>query len=214
MTIRLLEENEIQLAINVAHETYQKCILPFVRTEEEVNQYNSYVNLENLWKEMSEDGLLLWGVWEEETLCAVSAMRKEGQITMLYVRPAFQKKEYGRLLLDWMRGYAKETLHLKKVMVNVTPIFAADYFKRVGFRYMDGRIYPQAAFVPMEAKVKDMPEVRPERTIRWNVMLGVIIGTLVLVFTIAFSYNIYDAVTRDYEETANMEEFWEHEMGQ
>lgn len=214
MKIRLLEENEIQLAINVAHEAYQKCILPFVRTEEEVNQYNGYVNLENLWKEVQGGRLLLWGAWEGEELCAVSAMRKEGQITMLYVRPVFQKMGYGKALLDWMRGYAKETLRLKMVTANVTPIFAAEYFKRAGFRYMNGGIYPQAAFVPMEAKVKDMPEVKPERTIRWDIIMGVIIGTLVLVFTIALSYNIYDAVTRDYETSADMEEFWEHEMGQ
>lgn len=212
MKIRLLGENEIQMAINVAHETYRECVLPFVRMEEEVKQYNSYVNLENLWKEVHEGRLLIWGLFEAEELCAVSAMQTVGHITMLYVRRAFQKKGYGTALLDWMRGYAKETLRLKKVTVNVTPLFSESFFQRVGFKRMKEVMYPQIYFVSMEAKVKDMPEVKPERVIRWNVIMGVIIGTLVLVVAIAFSYNIYDAATRECEESAVTEEFWQNEL--
>lgn len=191
MKIRLLEENEIQLAINAAHETYRICVLPYIRTKEEVDLYNGYVNLEKLWKEMHEGRLLLWGLFDGEELCGVSAMQKTGHITMLYVRPQFQKKGYGKALSDWMRGYAKETLHLKRVTVNAMPVFAVSYFKREGFREIQGIPYPQTFFVALEAKVKDMPQMRPEREIRWGVISGVSIATLVLVFVIAFAYNIF-----------------------
>lgn len=189
MNIRLLQENEIQRAVNVAHETYRTCLLPLVRMEEEVRQYNNYVNYQNLWSQVQGGTLFLWGLFEKEELCAVSAMRNNGHITMLYVRPAFQRKGYGTTLLSWMRGWAKKYLRLKKVTVNVTPAVQAGYFAHVGFRQIPVAVQ-QASFLPMEAKTGEMPQIRPDRTIRWNAILGVSIGTLVLVVGIAIVYCI------------------------
>lgn len=214
MKIRLLEENEIQLAINVAHEAYRTCLLPFAKAKEEVEQYNSYVNLENLWGEVHGQNLFLFGAFEAEELVGVSALQNTGHITMLYVRPAFQRRNCGSSLLDWMRGYAKETLRLKKVTVNAIPVFTASYFEKRGFRRIQGIPYPQTVFVALEAKVRDMPQIRPERKICWGAILGVSIGTLVLVFVIAFAYNTYEAVTREVPDRAQTQEFWEHEMGE
>lgn len=189
MNIRLLEENEIQRAVNVAHETYRTWLLPMVRTEEEVKQYNNYVNLESLWAQVHGGALFLWGLFEKEELCAVSAMKNNGHITMLYVRPVFQRKGYGTMLLNWMRGWAKKYLRLKKVTVNVTPAGQAGYFAHAGFRQIPVTMQ-QVNFIPMDAKTGEMPEIRPERTIHWNAILGVSVGTLVLVVGIAIVYCI------------------------
>lgn len=214
MEIRLLTENEIQSAINVAHEVYKACVLPYAKSEEEVAQYNEYVNIENLWKEMQAGKLFLWGVFEEQTLCGVSAIQNAGHITMLYVRPMCQHRGYGAALLEQMRGYAKEMLKTEHVTINVIPVTAAPFFYKRGFQLFSNQVMT-GAYVSLIADSKENLELRPKRKIPFGLICGIIGGFVTLIFVVALGYAIYHVAFEDrYVETEpGMEEFWENELG-
>ena len=56
MEIRLLYGNEIQWAVQTAHEVYEQCVRPYTRNAAEVQQYYDYMNLPNLSQEMLAGG--------------------------------------------------------------------------------------------------------------------------------------------------------------
>lgn len=133
MEIRLLNEHEIQWAVNTAVETFETCVRPFCRTQEEVNRFYGYVNPEHLWREMSGGRLYLFGVFDEGQMCAVSAMQGNGHITILSVKQECQLRRMGTQLLNAMYSYAADMLRLDRVTVLVSPVVKAAYFYKKGF---------------------------------------------------------------------------------
>ena len=95
MEIRLLYGNEIQWAVQTAHEVYEQCVRPYTRNAAEVQQYYDYMNLPNLSQEMLAGRLFLWGAFENGQMCGVSAMQNVGHITALYVRPQYFRRRIG-----------------------------------------------------------------------------------------------------------------------
>ena len=69
MEIRLLYGNEIQWAVQTAHEVYEQCVRPYTRNAAEVQQYYDYMNLPNLSQEMLAGRLFLWGAFENGQMC-------------------------------------------------------------------------------------------------------------------------------------------------
>lgn len=138
MEIRLLYENELQLAVDIAHETYEVCVRPYGRTQGEAERYYRYVNVGHLWQMMRDEQLFLWGVFENGQMCAVSAMQRSGNITMLYVKPHCQKRKMGAQLVNHMCAYVAQILHLDRVTVHRTPVVMAPFFYHIGFSLIQG----------------------------------------------------------------------------
>ena len=67
MEIRLLYGNEIQWAVQTAHEVYEQCVRPYTRNAAEVQQYYDYMNLPNL----SQEGCF-YGAHLKTGRCAAS----------------------------------------------------------------------------------------------------------------------------------------------
>ena len=133
MEIRLLTNNEINLAVSVANETYEHDVLPKENNPVAAEQFHRYANEEYLWVEACKRQLFLWGAFEAGKAVGVGAMKSTGQITMLYVLPAYQGEGIACELLDAMEEYAGDVLHLKVVAVNVTPLSAISFFTEEEF---------------------------------------------------------------------------------
>ena len=71
MEIRLLYGNEIQWAVQTAHEVYEQCVRPYTRNAAEVQQYYDYMNLPNLSQEMLVEGCF-YGAHLKTGRCAAS----------------------------------------------------------------------------------------------------------------------------------------------
>lgn len=121
MEIRLLYGNEIQWAVQTAHEVYEQCVRPYTRNAAEVQQYYDYMNLPNLSQEMLAGRLFLWGAFENGQMCGVSAMQNVGHITALYVRPQYFRRRIGSNLVDRMCNFAASRLQCGRVTVQVAP---------------------------------------------------------------------------------------------
>ena len=117
MEIRLLYGNEIQWAVQTAHEVYEQCVRPYTRNAAEVQQYYDYMNLPNLSQEMLAGRLFLWGAFENGQMCGVSAMQNVGHITALYVRPQYFRRRIGSNLVDRMCNFAASRLQCGRVTV-------------------------------------------------------------------------------------------------
>ena len=136
MEIRLLYGNELQMAVNTAYEVFEMCDRPRIRSQAEAEQFYRYVQVENLWQEMSAGRLFLWGVFDGGQMCAVSAMQNVGHITMLYVKLYYARRHMGAQLVNHMCAYAAQVLHRERVTVNVMPVAFAPYFYHIGFTLM------------------------------------------------------------------------------
>lgn len=160
MEIRLLYGNELQWAVYTANEVFETCVRPYVRSQEEIDQYCRYVQVDYLWQEMSAGRLFLWGAFENGQMCAVSAMQNVGHITMLYVRPYYGRRRVGTQLLNHMCSYAASMLHKDRVTINVTPVSSVSYFYHVGFTLIQGSPM-SGCFVSLERRIWSIPQGYP-----------------------------------------------------
>lgn len=160
MEIRLLYRNELQWAVYTANEAFETLVRPYARTQEEVEQYYRYVRVENLWQGMSAGHLFLWGAFENGQMCAVSAMKDVGQITMLYVRPQYGGRHVGTQLVNHMCHYAEAMLHRERVTIHVAPVSAAGYFYHMGFTLIQGSVL-NGSCVPLERRIWTVPQGYP-----------------------------------------------------
>jgi GNAT superfamily N-acetyltransferase len=151
MEVRVLTENEISPASEMAVGVYNYCLRQSVFPQALTEAFLQYAAADHLAQMVREGQITCWGVWNGEQLCAMSAMQPEGHITMLYVHPTYQRCGYGKRLLTEMKKYAAAQGNLPRVTVNAMPVWTAEYFARQGFARMPLPGYENAGFVPMSA---------------------------------------------------------------
>lgn len=196
LEIRLMNINELHGAVNLANEVYEQCVKRYVGVPDMVRQYYDYVQPEELCRQMREGHLFLWGAFENGVLCGVSAMQHSGHITMLYVRPCFQRRGIGSLLVRHMLMFADKARKLERVTVNVIPVAAAGYFYRRGFCPANR----QNAGQPFAALVYTFPKNRkrdntdrityPVKKVKTGTVLWLAVATLLLAFGIGSATTI------------------------
>lgn len=137
--IRRITEQELAYASELAKVVYRSSIEPNCADERLRKLFEAYVDRDALAKRFREGQLLLWGAFEENRIYGVGGMQPEGHITMLYVLPAFQRRNIGRNLMSMMENYAFSELKLPRVTVSAMPSFAAPYFENGQFRLLPGQ---------------------------------------------------------------------------
>ncbi len=177
MEIRILYPHEIQQASTVAKGVFECCLQQTIPQIAAVQDFLSYVNAENLANLVSCGRLTLWGVFEDNQLCAMSGMQAEGHISMLYVMPVYQRRGYGRQMIHEMRKYAREKYHHTTITVNAMPAWTVTFFERIGFRRIGTPQYGMVLYISLEAKT--IEEVNyPVKPIHEGVFIGVVCGFL------------------------------------
>lgn len=190
MEPRILLEEEIPQAADVARGVFDCCLRKTVPQLELVSHFESYANADNLRQLVSEERLTLWGIFMDGQLCAMSGMQSEGHITMLYVLPFYQRHGLGKLLLRTMRKYAGEQYKITRVTVNAMPVWTSAFFEKAGFHRMGTPQYGAVPFLSLEAK--SIVEISyPKKPIREKTLLGIVFGFLGAVFLIAILFMGY-----------------------
>lgn len=199
MDIRLIYENEVQMAVYTAHEIFEMCVRPYTQSGKEAEQFYGYVRAENLWQEMHEGRLMIWGAFDGGRMCAVAAMQSVGHITMLYVRPQYTRRKIGTRMLNYMCEYAHGILHKERVTVNVMPIVAASYFYRNGFVLMQNVPWSDT-YVSLERRTAGILPKKPEvtykpRHVSAKCIVALTAGVLIFSFTVMASVTIHHMAT-------------------
>lgn len=190
MNIRMLREEELIHASGLSRYVFDTCLrnrMEFTQTIPFVENYIAEANLKNM---CQENKLIVWGAFEEEQLVGVSGLQTDGMITLLYVLPQYAHRNCGSSLLTAMREYAKDVLHLTKVVVNATPAWTAPYFQKHGFSMVNPNTNLRVPFVPMQAFSDKTAFQKKERisvrTIAWAIIACVgfatVAGSLFMMF--------------------------------
>ena len=215
MEIRLLNGNELPLAVALASEVYQAQVFPYTRTSLEAEQFRQYVNVDYLWSEACKNRLFLWGVFENGILNGVSAMQSVGHITMLYVKPYCQRRGYGSLLLNVMQNFAASGLYLNRITINVFPFQTVPFFLKRGFAQIPGvpnqnsylslqcRLIPQDGNIWMgEPYIPEPPQKKKTsgvtyttKKISTKTILILVFTVLALLFLIGIGFSIHHIFT-------------------
>jgi len=156
MNIRILEELELGQASGLSRYVFDTRLrnrMEFTQTIPFVEDYISEVNLRAMCR---ENKLILWGAFEQEQLVGVVGLQTDGMITLLYVLPQYAGRNCGMRLLQAMREYAQNTLHLEKIVVNATPAWTAGYFYKQGFSTVNVNPNMRVPFLPMHSILKNM----------------------------------------------------------
>ena len=110
-------------------------------------------------------------------------VQMDGMITLLYILPQYAGRGCGMKLLMCMREYAKNELHLAKVIVNATPAWTAGYFYKQGFLPINQNPNLRTPFVPMLALSDKLMYQKKEKisgvTIAWAIIACVGFATVV-----------------------------------
>lgn len=151
MDIRILQSEEIRIASGLSRYVFDTCLRNRMEYPQTIAFVDEYIAEENMTRLQEECKLVLWGVFEENQLVAVSGMQMDGMITMLYVLPQCQNQGYGSRLLSAMRNYAKDIWGCSKVTLNANPAWTSFYFKKRGFSNINPKQDIKVPFIPMSA---------------------------------------------------------------
>ena len=188
MEIRILEEQEIPQALVLATGVFDFCVSSNVPDPKLISGFMEYASTERITALASEHAITLWGAFEQGQLAGMSAMQKEGHITMLYVLPVFQRKGIGKKLLTTMRVYAKERYGYPYVTVNAMPVYTAAYFQKRKFEQM-GQVPMGCPYVSMRAKtIEEVSYEKKEIPAGWAI--GASVGGLLLCTAIAVAFMV------------------------
>lgn len=214
MEIRQLCENEVQMAVQTAHEVFESYMRPYIRSPKEPEQFYGYVQAERLWREVHEGRLILWGAFDGGRMCGVAAMQKVCHITMLYVRPQYIGKKVGTRLLYAMCGYARDVIHQERVTINVMPVVAAPYFYHKGFGMIQN-VALTDVYVPLEGRASAILPKSPEivykpRKVKAGFVAaltaGVLVFCTVVMAGVTISHMVSDGLLTDYDYEMMLED--------
>lgn len=192
MEIIKLQAGDIPYALALANQTFDFCIRQGQQPgmEKVIGFYRDYVREDVLTEQVKNGTLHMWGIKEGNYLVAMSAMSITGHITMLYVHPQYMRRKYGKKLLYTMRVFAANELGLKKVTVNVMPVWSSGYFVKNGFKYLvndsNGEIVYMSMTAPAIAEVRYVP-----RHVSVKTILAICIGCPLLITLITIAYTLY-----------------------
>jgi GNAT superfamily N-acetyltransferase len=190
MEVRVLAENEIPQAAELAVWVYNYCLRQSVFPQGLNDTFLQYAEAGHLAQMVQDGKITLWGAWDGGQLRAMSAMQTEGHITMLYVHPAYQRSGFGKRLLLEMRKYAEEYGNLQTVTVNAMPAWTAEYFGRQGFVRMPVPGYGSNGFVPMS--VSSIKEVKyRKKPMNEKILAGVVGAFTGLIVFVGASFMTY-----------------------
>lgn len=191
MKARVLGMEHVTMGVYLAHYVFENCQKLHMPSEEDINYFYNYVNMQNITRLVEEKKLELYGVFEAGVLVGVSAMQTSGQIMFISVHPACQRRGIGKALMKAMMEKASREMTVEALTLNATPNWMANFFSRFGFEpIFTGYGLTPANFIPMRKHNKK--EVYfPNKKLSWKIWVPLVVGTLLLATIICVIFLIF-----------------------
>lgn len=188
MEIRNLTVNEIPQALTLARGVFDFCVSSNMPDQGLIQGFLEYSAETKIMDMASKGEITLWGVFEQGQMAGMSAMQKEGHITMIYVLPAFQRRGFGKKLLTAMRTFAKSRYGYSYVTVNAMPVYTAAYFQKQKFVQMN-QVPVGCPYVSMRAKtIEEVSYEKKEIPTGWAI--GASVGGLLICTAIVIAFMV------------------------
>lgn len=191
MEIRLLSEEEITKAVELAKNVNEVCVAPKMQQFPEMMHYvGAYIAEENIRDLFDYRKLFLWGAFDQEQLIGMSGMERNGHITMLYVLPFFQNRHVGARLLEAMKCFAKMEGRLNRVTLSAMPTSTGSFFQKYNFVPMDARQSWNGPYVSMVDKI-EKDAIYEKHPITTTQTVGTTVTTFIIVTGISILFFLY-----------------------
>ncbi|GAA0703021.1 GNAT family N-acetyltransferase [Paraclostridium ghonii] len=120
-------------------------------SEEGVNEFKNFIDLNSLVKLIDENKLFMWGYFEADKIVGVVAFRDPCHVSLLFVNKNYHKRGIASKLYQVGLNYFIENFQVKKVTVNSSP-YAIKAYEKLGFTKTDEiQIVHGIKFLPMES---------------------------------------------------------------
>ncbi len=152
MEIRMLEQQDLMSALHLVWDVFAEDVAPSY-SQEGVAVFQEFIKYENINRMYQTGEILIWGAYESEELCGVTAIQRTGHICLFFVKKNRQGKGIGRMLYQRVYNYCAQELHLSRLTINAAPGSVSKY-QHFGMRQVSGEQCVRGmCFVPMEAFV-------------------------------------------------------------
>ena len=188
MEIRILGEQEVAQAADLAQVVYRNQIEPYFNQPKMNQHFYEYAKKDTLTGRAAAGQVYVWGAFEGANMVGMSAMQPEGHVTLLYVLPQYQKRGMGKAMRLEMKRYAFERLHLQQLTLSAMPAWTANYFARNGYvKMITGNA--MAPYISMVSPIKYHMDYTAKK---WStpVVIGVSAATLGFVTVVGILYGI------------------------
>lgn len=177
MEIRILKEDELAYASGLSRLVFDSSLRNRMEFTQSIPFVENYIGENNLKTMYQEGRLTVWGAIEEGRLIGVGGIQSDGMITLLYVLPQYVQRGCGRKLIQTMKTYASQNLHLSNVTVNAAPAWTSMYFRKHGFVPIHENQNISVPFVPMQAAVGEF-FVSGKQKIRFSTVIWAVIACI------------------------------------
>ena len=121
LEIRRIKEEELGHALKLVWDVFEQEIKPSY-TEEGVQEFLKFIDYNFMNELYTKGDIIFWGAFEEELIGTV-AVRKDGHISLFFVKNEYQGMGIGKALFQMMYNYCVEELKVKKITDNLYYVY-------------------------------------------------------------------------------------------
>lgn len=202
MLTRAIQREEIARALDFARQMFDENLAGGYSQEgrNEFYAFTEYQRIVDMWM---QGQIFFWGAYEEKELVGVAALRRPGHLSLLFVRPEYQRRGIARQLWNQVYNFCVEALGVPVITASVA-VPAVDIYYRLGFHVTGAeQVLNGMRYVPMECVVAP-GDIRPQRssTRRTVVILLILIAALIAALGSCAFFGVRSLIkhTENYEE--------------
>ena len=132
MDIRLLKQQELIPALQLTWDVFVADVVPSYSTEG-VEEFQKFIRFENIAQMHRNKELIFFGAFEKNEILGVIAGKKDGHITLFFVKKDMQGHGIGKMLLSEVFSGLDDS-ELIRLHVESNNSKALDFYKRIGFQ--------------------------------------------------------------------------------
>lgn len=101
-------------------------------SDEGIQEFENFIALNSIEQKINKNEMLFWGCFCGENLVGVAATRQPCHISLLFVDKEHHRRGIGRVLLNTVTSFYKETGVYREMTVNSSS-YAAEVYRKLGF---------------------------------------------------------------------------------
>ena len=209
MDIRLLKQQELIPALQLTWDVFVADVVPSYSTEG-VEEFQKFIRFENIAQMHRNKELIFFGAFEKNEILGVIAGKKDGHITLFFVKKDMQGHGIGKMLFHTYCDYCFKVYGVSKITVNAAPDSVEKYLHLGMYKTGEEEVRSGIRSVPLEMNLLTSNRYqKPKKTSKGAIIAAVAVGILLLLAVIfgaiTLIRNLYDEFV--YTET---EEIWEY----
>ena len=186
MYVKRLQNEEVLDGLHLVWEVFAEEIAASY-TPQGVQEFQAFIKLDNIMPKVQSGELNFWGVFEQTELCGVIAVRRDGHVSLLFVKKKWQRQGAAKMLFTQAYQYCTSMYGVMRMTVNAAPQ-AVEMYRHLGFHEAAPvQTVNGITFVPMERMVAP-GDVRPVKTGKSHkgLFIGLGVGAAVLALLVIF----------------------------